>query len=239
MFDIKKLKENPDINIYSKKHEIHSILKGFANQKKPVIIYPVPFNDEYMTNILKVKDDTLTVDSLIPKSGNLKMVESSYLKIAFKFSNNDHFFLSKLYNYEKDGDYFVFDIYKPIEILSLEKRKFFRVEPSISEPVIVSFFYNNKYVETRLYDLSGEGFSFLLDFPLEKHTVLENVKIKFPLGLPEVVLRLEIMSNVRLDNLKYKTGAKAINIKPAQQDILFNYIFKRQREIVAAIKGTV
>ena len=72
MFDIKKLKENPDINIYSKKQEIHSILKGFANQKKPVIIYPVPFNDEYTTNILKVKDDTITVDSLIPKSGNLK-----------------------------------------------------------------------------------------------------------------------------------------------------------------------
>ena len=239
MFDIKKLKENPDINIYSKKQEIHSILKGFANQKKPVIIYPVPFNDEYTTNILKVKDDTITVDSLIPKSGNLKITESSYLKIAFKFSNNDHFFLSKLYSYEKDGDYLVFDIYKPIEILSLEKRKFFRIEPSISEPVIISFFYSNKYIETRLYDLSGEGFSFLLDFPLEKHTVLENVKIKFPLGLPEVTLRLEIRSNVRLDNLKYKTGAKAINIKPAQQDILFNYIFKRQREIVAAMKGTV
>jgi c-di-GMP-binding flagellar brake protein YcgR len=239
MFDIKKLKENPDINIYSKKQEIHSILKGFANQKKPVVIYPVPFNDEYTTNILKVKDDTITIDSLIPKSGNLKMVESSYLKIAFKFSNNDHFFLSKLYNYEKDGDYFVFDIYKPIEILSLEKRKFFRIEPSINEPVNVSFFYNNKYLETRLYDLSGEGFSFLLDFPLEKYTVLENVKIKFPFGLPEVTLRLEIMSNVKLDNLKYKTGAKAINIKPAQQDILFNYIFKRQREIVAAMKGTV
>ncbi|MGC8554872.1 MAG: flagellar brake protein [Candidatus Acidulodesulfobacterium sp.] len=239
MFDIKKLKENPDINIYSKKQEIHSILKGFANQKKPVIIYPVPFNDEYTTNILKVNEDTLTIDSLIPKSGNLKITESSYLKIAFKFYDNDHFFLSKLYNYEKDGDYFVFDIYKPIEILSLEKRKFFRIEPSLSEPVIVSFFYNNKYTETRLYDLSGEGFSFLLDFPLEKHTVLENVKIKFPFRLPEITLGLEIMSNVRLDNLKYKTGAKAINIKPAQQDILFNYIFKRQREIVAAMKGTV
>ena len=78
-----------------------------------------------------------------------------------------------------------------------------------------------------------------MDFPLEKYTVLENVKIKFPSGLPEVTLRLEIMSNVRLDNLKYKTGAKAINIKPAQQDIMFNYIFKRQREIVAAMKGTV
>ncbi len=100
-------------------------------------------------------------------------------------------------------------------------------------------FYNNKYTETRLYDLSGEGFSFLLDFPLEKHTVLENVKIKFPFSLPEVTLRLEVMSNIRLDNLKYKIGAKAINIKPAQQDILFNYIFKRQREIVAAMKGTV
>ena len=237
MFDIKKLKEDKDINIYSKKQEIQAILKGFANQKKPVIIYPVPFNDEYTTNIIKVKEDTLTLDSLVPKSGNLKMLESSYLKIAFKFSNNDHFFLSKLYNYEKDGDYFVFDIYKPIEILSLEKRKFFRIEPSINQPVIISFFYYSKYTETNIYDMSGEGFSFLLDFPLEKHTVIENVKFKFPFKLPEITLRLEIMSIVRLDNLKYKTGAKAINIKPAQQDLLFSYIFKRQREVVAAEKG--
>ena len=239
MFDIKKLKENPDINIYSKKQEIHAILKGFASQKKPVIIHPVPFNDEYTTNILKIKDDAITIDSFVPKSGNLKMVGSSYIKAAFKFANNEHFFLSKLYNYEKDGDFFVFDIYKPIEILSLEKRKFFRIEPSVSEPVNISFFYNNKYISTKLFDLSGEGFSFLLDFPLEKHAVLEKVKIEFPFGLSKVIVRLEIMSVVRLDNLKYKTGAKSINMKPAEQDALFKYIFKRQRELVAAMKGTV
>ncbi len=237
MFDIKKLKENPDINVYSKKQEINAILRGFTNQKKPLIIYPVPFNDEYTTNIIRVNDDSITIDSMVPKSGNLKLIESSYLKITFKFSNNEHFFLSKLYNYEKDKEYFVFDIYKPIEILSLEKRKFFRIEPSLNEPVNISFFLNNKYFETKLFDLSGEGFSFLLDFPVEKHTVLEGVKIKFPGGLPEITVRLEIRSVARLDNLKYKVGAQAINIKPAEQDILFRYIFKRQREIVAAMKG--
>ncbi len=239
MFDIKKLKENPDINVYSKKQEINAILRGFANQKKPLIIYPVPFNDEYTTNIIRVNDDSINIDSMVPKSGNLKLIESSYLKITFKFSNNEHFFLSKLYNYEKDKEYFVFDIYKPIEILSLEKRKFFRIEPSLSEPINISFFLNNKYFETKLFDLSGEGFSFLLDFPVEKHTVLEGVKIKFPGGLPEITVRLEIRSVARLDNLKYKVGAQAINIKPAEQDILFRYIFKRQREIVAAMKGIV
>ena len=239
MFDIKKLKENPDINVYSKKQEINAILKGFANQKKPVILYPVPFNDEYTTNILKVKDESMAIDSLVPKSGNLKLIESSYIKVTFKFNDNEHFFLSKLYNYEKDNEYFVFDIYKPIEILSLEKRKFFRIEPSLNEPVKLSFFLNNKYFDTRLFDMSGEGFSFLLDFPVEKHTVLENVKIKFPGGLPEVTVRLEIRSIARLDNLKYKVGARAINLKPAEQDILFKYIFRRQREIVAAMKGTV
>jgi len=237
MFDIKKLKENPDINVYSKKQEINAILKGFANQKKPVILYPVPFNDEYTTNILKVKDETITIDSMVPKSGNLKLIESSYIKVTFKFNNNEHFFLSKLYNYEKDKDYFVFDIYKPIEILSLEKRKFFRIEPSLSEPVKLSFFLNNKYFDTKLFDLSGEGFSFLLDFPVEKHTVLEGVKIKFPWGLPEITVRMEIRSVARLDNLKYKIGAQAINLKPAEQDVLFKYIFRRQREIVAAMKA--
>jgi len=237
MFDIKKLKENPDINVYSKKQEINAILKGFASQKKPVILYPVPFNDEYTTNILKVKDETITIDSMVPKSGNLKLIESSYIKVTFKFNNNEHFFLSKLYNYEKDKDYFVFDIYKPIEILSLEKRKFFRIEPSLSEPVKLSFFLNNKYFDTKLFDLSGEGFSFLLDFPVEKHTVLEGVKIKFPWGLPEITVRMEIRSVARLDNLKYKIGAQAINLKPAEQDVLFKYIFRRQREIVAAMKA--
>lgn len=237
MFDIKKLKENPDINVYSKKQEINAILKGFANQKKPVILYPVPFNDEYTTNILKVKDESITIDSMVPRSGNLKLIESSYIKVTFKFNNNEHFFLSKLYNYEKDKDYFVFDIYKPIEILSLEKRKFFRIEPSLSEPVKLSFFLNNKYFDTKLFDLSGEGFSFLLDFPVEKHTVLEGVKIKFPWGLPEITVRMEIRSVARLDNLKYKIGAQAINLKPAEQDVLFKYIFRRQREIVAAMKA--
>ena len=239
MFDIKKLKENPDINVYSKKQEINAILKGFANQKKPVILYPVPFNDEYTTNILKVKDESITIDSMVPKSGNLKLIESSYIKAAFKFGSNEHFFLSKLYNYEKEGDYFVFEIYKPIEILSLEKRKFFRIEPSLNEPVKISFFLNNKYFDSILFDLSGEGLSFLLDFPVEKHTVLEGVKIQFPGGLPEITVRMEIRSIARLDNLKYKVGAQAINLKPAEQDVFFKYIFRRQREIVAAMKGTV
>jgi hypothetical protein len=87
--------------------------------------------------------------------------------------------------------------------------------------------------------LSGEGLSFLLDFPVEKHTVLEGVKIQFPGGLPEITVRMEIRSIARLDNLKYKVGAQAINLKPAEQDVLFKYIFRRQREIVGAMKGTV
>ncbi len=239
MFDIKKLKEDPDINIYSKKQEIHAILKGFANQKKPIVIYPVPFNEEYSTNILKVKDDSITIDSMLPKTGNLRLLDSTYLKASFKFNDNEHFFLSKLYSYEKDEGYFVFDIYKPIEILSLEKRKFFRIEPSVNEPVKLTFFFKNKFFDARVFDLSGEGLSFLLDFPVEKYTVLEGVTVKFPGGLPEITLRLEVRSVTRLDNLKYKLGVKAINIKSKEQDILFRYIFKRQRELVAASKGAL
>ncbi len=90
-----------------------------------------------------------------------------------------------------------------------------------------------------MFDLSGEGFSFLLKFPLEKHTILEEVKIKFPDELPDIMIRAEIRSTIKLNNLKYKIGAQAINLKPKAQDIMFRYIFKRQREIVAFMKGSV
>ncbi|HEC24460.1 MAG TPA: flagellar brake protein [bacterium] len=239
MFEIKKLKENPNIKIYSKKHEIHAILKNFANQKKPIVIIPIPFSEEYFTNIIEVNNDYIVIDSIIPKVGNIKLAESSYIKAVFKFNNNEHYFISKLYDYKKYKEYFVFYIYKPIEILSLEKRKFFRIEPSVNRPVRLSFLLDDKYYDTKMFDLSGEGFSFLLKFPLEKHTVLEEVKIKFPDELPEIMIRAEIRSIIKLDNLKYKIGTQAINLKPKAQDIMFRYIFKRQREIVAFMKGSV
>ncbi|MFW0883580.1 flagellar brake protein [Candidatus Acidulodesulfobacterium sp. H_13] len=239
MFEIKKLKENPDIKIYSRKHEIHAILKNFANQKKPIVIIPIPFSEEYFTNIIEVNNDYIIIDSIIPKVGNIKLAESSYLKAVFKFNNNEHYFISKLYDYKKYKEYFVFYIYKPIEILSLEKRKFFRIEPSVNRPVRLSFLSDDRYYDTKMFDLSGEGFSFLLKFPLEKHTILEEVKIKFPDELPDIMIRAEIRSTIKLNNLKYKIGAQAINLKPKAQDIMFRYIFKRQREIVAFMKGSV
>ena len=251
MFDIKKLKEDPNVNIYSRRPEIDSILKGFLNLKKSLIVTPVPFNNEtkfgraagmagqtsYSSSIIKIAEDYITIDSLMPQNGNLSLLESSYLKLNFKFKNNEHFFVSKLYDFRKNNDYFKFNIYKPLEILSLEKRKYFRIEPSLKEPVGLSFFLNNKYFNANIYDIGGEGISFLLDFPIEKHTVLEGVKIEFPGNIQAITVRMEIRAATRLDNLKYKTGAQLINLGHKEQDIMFKYIFKRQREIVAAMKG--
>lgn len=243
MFDIKKLKEDPNVNIYSRRSEIDSILKGFLGLKKSLIVSPVQFNNEtkfegstYSSSIIKVAQDYITIDSLVPQNGNLSLLESSYLKLSFKFKNSDHFFLSKLYGFSRNNDYFTFNIYKPIEILSLEKRKYFRIEPSLKEPVRLSFFLNNKYFNANIYDIAGEGISFLLDFPIEKHTVLEGVKIEFPGNIQAITVRMEIRAVTRLDNLKYKTGAQLINLKPKEQDIIFRYIFKRQREIVGAMR---
>lgn len=237
MFDIKKLKNNPDINIYSKKPEIDNILKGFFSMKMGLLVYPVPFNNVYSSNIVKITDDYITIDSLMPQNGNLDVIESSYLKVGFKFKNNDHFFLSKLHNIKKNKDYIAFDIYKPIEILSVEKRKYFRTEPSLNEPVKLGFLLHDKYFNTNVYDIAGEGISFLFDFTIKKHTVLSEAKIKFPNNLPVITAKIEIRSILKLDNLKYKIGGQIINLKPKEQDIMFRYIFKRQREIVATMKG--
>jgi len=167
MFDVKKLKRNPDINIYSKKTEIDNILKGFRNMKRNLIIYPVPSNNEYSSNIVRITNDYIIIDSLIPQSGNLDIIGSSYLKIGFKFKNNDHFFLSKLQNFKRKQDYIAFDIYKPIEILSVEKRKYFRTEPSLNEPVKLGFLLHDQYFDAHVFDIAGEGISFLLDFKIK------------------------------------------------------------------------
>jgi len=67
--------------------------------------------------------------------------------------------------------------------------------------------------------------------------VITGVKLEFPGNLPVITVKIEIRSLARLDNLKYKIGAQIINLKPKEQDIMFRYIFKRQREIVAAMRG--
>ncbi len=242
MFDLKKIKENPNVDIISRSKEIVNILKNFAQTKKNLIIYPFVLdlqtsadNIDYSTDIIEVNDDIIMIDSLMPEDGNLKMLSSTYLKANFNFNDKDHYFLSKLYNFAEDNDYFNFNIYTPLEIYSIEKRKFFRIEPSMSEPVKISFFWINRYHNFTVYDISGEGFSFLSYFYFEKHTVIENMKLEFP-DLPSITVRAEIKASVKKDT-KYKIGVQIINLKPKEQDIMFKYIFKRQREIVAKDKG--
>ena len=86
-----------------------------------------------------------------------------------------------------------------------------------------------------VFDISGEGFSFLSDFGFEKYTVIENMKLEFP-KFSSITVRAEIKVSIPM-NSKYKIGVQIINIKPAQQDIMFKYIFKRQRELVAKDRG--
>ncbi|MHB1680721.1 MAG: flagellar brake protein [bacterium] len=241
MFDLKKIKENPNANIISRSKEIINILKNFAQTKKNLIVYPfIPDlqtsadNSDYSTNIIEVNNDIIMIDSLMPKDGNLKMLSSTYLKANFNFDNKDHYFLSKLYNFAEDNNYFNFNIYTPLEIYSIEKRKFFRIEPSISEPVKISFFWINRCLNFTIYDISGEGFSFLSYFYFAKYTVIENMKLEFP-DLPSITARAEIKASIKKD-MKYKIGVQIINLKPRDQDIMFKYIFKRQRELVAKDK---
>jgi c-di-GMP-binding flagellar brake protein YcgR len=242
MFDLKKIKENPNVSIFSRKKEILTILKNFAKTKKNFIIYPYSpdltgsqANNDYSSEIISVDEDIITIDSLMPKDGNLKMLSSTYLKVSFHFNDKDHYFLSKLYNFAEENNYFNFNIYTPLEIYSIEKRKFFRIEPAISEPIKITFFWINKVLSFNVFDISGEGFSFLSDFSFEKYTVMENMKLEFP-KLPPITVRAEIKVSIPM-NSKYKIGVQIINIKPAQQDIMFKYIFKRQRELVAKDRG--
>jgi c-di-GMP-binding flagellar brake protein YcgR len=242
MFDLKKIKDNPNVSIFSRKKEILTILKNFAKTKRNFVIYPhspeltgSQANNDYSSEIINIDEDIITIDSLMPRNGNLKMLSSTYLKINFNFNNKDHYFLSKLYNFAEENDYFNFNIYTPLEIYSIEKRRFFRIEPAISEPIKISFFWINRILSFNVYDISGEGLSFLSDFSFEKYTVIENMKLEFP-KLPSITVRAEIKICIPM-NSKYKIGLQIINIKPAQQDIMFKYIFKRQRELVAREKG--
>jgi c-di-GMP-binding flagellar brake protein YcgR len=140
MFDLIKLKEDKNIKIYNKPIEINLLLNKFLNTKLPIIIYPVPDCNEYTTNILSIFDNYIIIDSLI--TGNLNLIKSDYIKFMFKFNNNQYFFISKLYNYKENDKYFNLYIYKPLEILYIENRKYFRVDTRMNNPKI-SFNFNS------------------------------------------------------------------------------------------------
>ncbi|MHB8232902.1 MAG: PilZ domain-containing protein, partial [bacterium] len=196
MFDTRKLKQDPNVTVHTDKKKICGILREFLTDNSPVILNPIPGSLEFTTNVISANDTCIRIDSLFPPNGDAVLIKSAYIRAQFKLHGSDHYFITKLNKHWKDGKYYVFDLYTPIELLSLDKRKFFRVRPSLHKPVNIYCIIDDKYHSLNAVDVSEAGFSVLSSVKMDKFTILENVNIKIPENIHNLVVKGEVRYSV-------------------------------------------
>ena len=227
-------KENDDgstINtIKIKKTEvIANIIDDILTKKNELGITLFPYNQFFKTYLLEIKPKYLVLDGLMPFYGNKLVRKTDYLKINImpdKQSVDNHF-LTKYIDETVSEENYNFFVYKPLEIVLIEKRKALRVVTNASNIAYIYSSYKKIDFSYPIHDLSWNGISFDADFAIEPESVLKNTLIKLSGRVTNMDLRITHSSYVKG---KYRIGCEILKISDKDRDILVNFIHTIERQ---------
>ncbi len=224
-----------DINvniIRIKKNEIiDQIIHNALTSNIELGITVFPQGQFFKSYFIETKSKYLIIDSLMPFYGNKILPKTEHLKINMKANNQiaDKYFVSKYKDEITSGDESNFLIYKPQEIVIVEKRSVLRVSTDKYNAAFIIGKYQNNDFFYPLYDLSWNGISFNSDVKMEQGTLLNNTIVKF---LDKIIhMDLKIIHSTYINNDgKFRIGCYINNISEKDRDILINFILSIERQ---------
>jgi c-di-GMP-binding flagellar brake protein YcgR len=172
----------------------------------------------------------------MPFYGNKIMPKTEYLKINTESGRHDidKYFLSKFKDEIISGEENNFLIYKPDEIVIVEKRSVLRVLANRTNMAYIYISYNGTDSIYYVYDLSWNGISFNADNSLEQGIILKNTTVKF--SDKAVRMDLKVVHSTYI-NGKYRTGCKILGISDKDRDSLIHFILDIERQNISANIG--
>ena len=226
---------NGDINvniIRIKKDEIiDQIIHNALTSNIELGITVFPQDQFFKTYFIETKSKYLIIDSLMPFYGNKILPKTEHLKIDIKTNNQitDKYFISKYKEEITSGDESNFLIYKPKEIVIVEKRSVLRVSTDEYNAAFIVGKYQSNDFFYPLYDLSWNGISFNSDVKMEPGTLLKNAIVKF---LDKIIhTDLKIIHSTYINNDgKFRIGCYINNISEKDRDTLINFILGIERQ---------
>ena len=215
-----------------KKDEIiDQLINKILTSKMELGITVFPYNQFFKSYLIEIKPKYLVIDSLMPFYGNKILPKTEYIKINAQSGNHgtDKYFLSKYKDEIISGEENNFLIYKPDEIVIVEKRSVLRVSTNKYNTAFIFGSYKNSDFFYPIYDLSWNSISFNASITMEPGLILKNTMVKFLDKAVHMDLKI-IHSTYNNNDGKFRVGCRIDKISDKDRDLLINFILGIERQ---------
>ncbi|GEM_PF-1620903 len=183
-----------------------------------------------------VEKNYILIDFLLYK--NSKYVIPDEKEVTVNFKTHAGFYSTKCYIISKeDPNVHGVKISYPTDIKYIQQREYIRVPLKLKVEILVMLDENNensKVFEITTLDISGSGFCYISDVPMEKHFMLKgliyltgNTNNPIEASLKHVYSRSFFAVNKR----KYKNAFTFVEIEPKARERILKEIFLYQLEM--------
>jgi c-di-GMP-binding flagellar brake protein YcgR len=179
------------------------------------------------------KNDFVVIDVLIPEHGNQLIKTSSKIKISYTIEGIMYSFDS-MYIESLSGRFPSIKIAFPNLIRKIQRRKHFRVSPSIDAPILLKL---TDGLNERAADISEGGvaiYTNLTEKDLSLGQVFERVAFRLPNATQNIITRVVVRNMIKglRENVKNKCGMEFLDMMMHDRDLIASYVLTRQREII-------
>ena len=167
----------------------------------------------------------------MPFYGNKILPKTAYLKINAESGNHgtDKHFLSKYKDEIISGEESNFLIYKPDEIVIVEKRSILRVSTNKFNAAYIYSSYENNDFFYPVYDLSWNGISFNAAKKMDTGLILKNATVKFLDKAVNMDLKI-IHSTYNSNDGEFRIGCSIDKISDKDRDMIIHFILGIERQ---------
>lgn len=227
--------------------EIKHLLTNALAQRARVKVRLNGRHRSFLSGLIDVTGSYVLIDALFPEEGNELIKESDFISIDFiiKEKGKKTFFIpytfdSKFTKQQLYKGYPAIRIEMPTLIQRNQKRSYYRMEPSLKNPLFIRLHIEGRETVEKIANISGGGVGFYTNLSKEvlwKGRTIENASFDLPgygeIHCPVIIHILTQNDNpVLIDGKSYFNycGAEFGEIPAATRNNIIGYIIKQERE---------
>jgi c-di-GMP-binding flagellar brake protein YcgR len=176
----------------------------------------------------------VVIDILIPDHGNQFLKTSAKMRIDYTIEGIMYSFDTKFIE-AVNGRFPSIRIAFPSTIKKIQRRRHFRVSPSVDKPIIVRLI---KGIDEKVADISEGGLAIYTHLT-ERELALEKVFERLIFRLPHVncnIITKAVLRNLIRGNgesIKNRCGIEFVDIGISDRGLIASYVLMRQRESIS------
>lgn len=230
--------------------EIGLVLQSLIDKRALISAYVSPRNHTFPTALISVspEEGTLLIDGSANDAINRGVTQAHHLTCVSQLDRiHIQFRLTGLSPTRVDGK-IAFQADVPDRVLKLQRREFYRLQTSVTEPVTCSIptaqpGAESEYTDLRVLDISGGGIAVVVPHghPLFKpYRELEDCLLRLP-DVDPILIQLSVRNLFRQLNQNgtetWRAGCQFTSLPRGADVLIQRYIFRLDRQRSARERG--